>query len=85
MFNLKKVPNLLFKHHYKKSNHSRHPLVLKVILSPVYSSYRSHLLVVVMSEVQFVFGLCRLRLPRVDIIWIYGTGVCVMTAKQSRN
>lgn len=36
-------------------------------------SYLPHLLVVVVSEVQLVSGLCRQRLPRVDII-----GICEM-------
>ena len=45
--------------------------------------YLSHLLVVVVSEVQFVSGPSRLGLPRVDIIRICKMGeVCIIVTKQ---
>lgn len=47
-------------------------------------SYLSHLLVVVMSEVQFVSGPSLLRLPSVDIIWICKIGeVCITVTKHN--
>ena len=58
--------------------------MLKLIKNPAYKhqtlSYFSHLLVVVVSEVQLVSGLCQLCLPRVDIIWICELGKLGVTA-----